>query len=1230
MGIGSSPSFSGSPGFLPPGAAGKSGLGVAPGGSPYFGYGGAPYPVANLNPSIPLDNWTSLFGPLTPPPTTFNTGPFGSGFLPGPGTGGAFQTSSQNRLWNAFHSPTDSTSTSYYNRYNLPDFQGGWGVTPTPGSSWVPTWGVGGFQTAGGIPDPYAADLYSLVNQNIGWEPEYYVNQLPNPFLPGRTYMSAGNYYEELARYNALTEGIADLTMPRNYSDVPSDYLPTDSTGRFNAPLGYFQENYGDVNLGGTTMLGGGLQTLPRFFNQSLGQYAGDPGSDYGLPPIGGPLPDSVFDLYKGYISQPGYGTVDIPEGARGTGSWAEAFTGYFPPEYAELGRALGTAGYGSEFLGQVAINQGAPQGVLNSWETLPSPSYSYDPSTGSVVGDPNRFVHYGGGQSGESAPRGSLSESLGGKFWTGQGDYGSDRTLTGFETNRLTPSIADDYRSALNAHLLGGLTPEAGLKDIISNAGVYNLLQGSSLSPLGETRRDLGPDRYFLGQVGHALPSPLTGRYEPTYAPDGRISPMSANALSGYIYNPLGGLGSSGVLSAAEEFSRLQSMGYGDRMAIYEQETGQPLDLDWSQLNDFYQSIPEAQRKSLFGEGPLETAWDQRKSFISDLDSNMGSVLDYLQARTQFPEYGQYVQPRPGLPLSLSPEASIATDPSMEEFVTTTSPGIGSGGISGGRVWKSWDNYRDQARDFILATDPEGASRTDIIQEGERGMFGPPRGGHHASMKTFQEYLEARYSPETKYDPTDPDKDLSLPLFGDDFDKELIYGNRNAVPTSVFNPEDFDEPGELIYNFGSSFSLNQPSILDRNDPSKWAVSPMASFGPEHDSARQAAVVRESERLGRGGVKGRLNSINGPIGESYVGETNRFTREMRNLLYGMASKSSSFVLDEAPDIDFARLMDETHGYRAQDEDGNFFKNPLDDFEMDVVPYVVGLPEHEEWTSLNDTYHPSWQGNTYKNFAVVRRFYRQRAKEWLSPSDYNEFNRTFDARVSEIMDETGAEFDIPGLSPNMADNFSTIGDPLNSSLVSDDYGYAGDWIPQYYGNQEGGALGSSMTPQPSYPGGPHQPVWANLSGHHDPFSFYMDTSHYGMAHGGMADSEAAVRGALASGDASGPDLIRGFIDKNGPESLSSIIDSVIDEGVPYSSRVSPSGIDSVPGGTADDIPALVDGKSPVRLSTGEYVIPADVVKGIGGGSSESGASRLMEMVDEVRLTRGGRRTGGAPN
>lgn len=50
----------------------------------------------------------------------------------------------------------------------------------------------------------------------------------------------------------------------------------------------------------------------------------------------------------------------------------------------------------------------------------------------------------------------------------------------------------------------------------------------------------------------------------------------------------------------------------------------------------------------------------------------------------------------------------------------------------------------------------------------------------------------------------------------------------------------------------------------------------------------------------------------------------------------------------------------------------------------------------------------------------------------------------------------------------------------------------------------------------------------------------------------------------------------------------------------------------------------DPNQQVALSDGEFVIPADVVSGIGNGSTDAGARQLYAMMDEVRNARTGRR------
>ena len=63
----------------------------------------------------------------------------------------------------------------------------------------------------------------------------------------------------------------------------------------------------------------------------------------------------------------------------------------------------------------------------------------------------------------------------------------------------------------------------------------------------------------------------------------------------------------------------------------------------------------------------------------------------------------------------------------------------------------------------------------------------------------------------------------------------------------------------------------------------------------------------------------------------------------------------------------------------------------------------------------------------------------------------------------------------------------------------------------------------------------------------------------------------------------------------------------------------------PGDGMDDlVPAIMDdGSQDVLLSDGEFIVPADVVSGLGNGSTDAGAEELHRMMDRVRQERTGR-------
>ena len=59
-----------------------------------------------------------------------------------------------------------------------------------------------------------------------------------------------------------------------------------------------------------------------------------------------------------------------------------------------------------------------------------------------------------------------------------------------------------------------------------------------------------------------------------------------------------------------------------------------------------------------------------------------------------------------------------------------------------------------------------------------------------------------------------------------------------------------------------------------------------------------------------------------------------------------------------------------------------------------------------------------------------------------------------------------------------------------------------------------------------------------------------------------------------------------------------------------------------GGMDDTVPAMTDGTQPAKLSSGEFVMPADVVSSLGDGNNENGAQKLYEMMDRIRAFKTG--------
>lgn len=98
------------------------------------------------------------------------------------------------------------------------------------------------------------------------------------------------------------------------------------------------------------------------------------------------------------------------------------------------------------------------------------------------------------------------------------------------------------------------------------------------------------------------------------------------------------------------------------------------------------------------------------------------------------------------------------------------------------------------------------------------------------------------------------------------------------------------------------------------------------------------------------------------------------------------------------------------------------------------------------------------------------------------------------------------------------------------------------------------------------------------------------------------------------------VIEQFISEYGQEAFNNLRKEVLNSAVPGAQT---DGMISGPGGGMDDmVPGMIGATQPVAVSPGEYIVPADVVSGLGDGSSEEGGRRLDNLLKKVRMDRTG--------
>jgi len=195
------------------------------------------------------------------------------------------------------------------------------------------------------------------------------------------------------------------------------------------------------------------------------------------------------------------------------------------------------------------------------------------------------------------------------------------------------------------------------------------------------------------------------------------------------------------------------------------------------------------------------------------------------------------------------------------------------------------------------------------------------------------------------------------------------------------------------------------------------------------------------------------------------------------------------------------------------------------------------------------------------------------------------------------------------APKEEDEEMPRGMPIKNTSVFPEMGYdagkMGEFnyrIPKNYA--EGGEVESDITP--------------------------MDIGLGGMTEGGMNDKELISSAIdVIQGEIQDPDqqkvILGQFIAEFGQEALQDLMQRVQAGDIPTGQQEGDGMVEGAGDGMADMIPASMEGDQDVLLSDGEFVVPADVVSGIGNGSSDAGADKLEGMMDRVRELRTGGKT-----
>jgi hypothetical protein len=99
------------------------------------------------------------------------------------------------------------------------------------------------------------------------------------------------------------------------------------------------------------------------------------------------------------------------------------------------------------------------------------------------------------------------------------------------------------------------------------------------------------------------------------------------------------------------------------------------------------------------------------------------------------------------------------------------------------------------------------------------------------------------------------------------------------------------------------------------------------------------------------------------------------------------------------------------------------------------------------------------------------------------------------------------------------------------------------------------------------------------------------------------------------------IVEAFVKQYGPDKFAEIRQQIL-QMIQGPNAQTEGMIQGQGGGMDDQVMGTIGAEQPVAVSPGEYIVPADVVSGLGDGSSDAGAAELDQMQSNVRMARGG--------